>query len=137
MWPTHHPLQRAHWLPLLVGVEVSVVGAAEVEFWWAAIALENQLRLTLEIKLSWLCLAIRFTTSHVIHVPPAASRSLLFLVEVVVVVTVDVGCRGSQLHFQLQLEYNFDDVAAFTCQLTSALYRLRYRPQYTAPMGLR
>jgi hypothetical protein len=46
-------------------------------------------------------------TSHVIHAPPAASHSLLFLVEaeVEVAVAAAVRYRGSQL--QLQLQFNF------------------------------
>ena len=93
MWPTYHPLQRAHWLPLLVGVEVLVVVAGEVEFGWAVIALGNQLRLNLEIEVSWQCLAIRSATSHVIHAPLAASHPLLFLVEVAVAVAVAVAVQ--------------------------------------------
>ena len=102
------------------------------------------------IGASWLCLAIRFATSHVArgHAPPAASRSLLFLVELVVAVAAAVRCRGLQSHFQLQWQFNFGDVAACTCQLTSARYRPDTDPDTdpdiqprwdcdTAPMGLR
>jgi hypothetical protein len=74
--------------------------------------------------------AIRSAISHVIHAPPAASHSLLCLVEAEVAVAVAV---ADALTFGVAWLFDLPTDIDPTTDLDTGL---DIQPQYTAPMGL-
>jgi hypothetical protein len=93
--------------------------------------------------------AIRSATSHVIHAPPHAPHTPLFLVEAEVVVAVAVRYRGLQL--QLQFDFGVAWLLDLPSDIDPAIYPDKdpdIQPRWdcdnspdgtaiTAPMGLR